>query len=148
EDVDESVPSTIEDNKEISLLESFNYYLKKDQINDESLDIDDLKITKYLNKIIELRNTLYSEINDLQRKNLVDLFNYTQHFIKEFNELLKKNDLDHTLLKKMRTTAINLGLSYVHLRNVIIGDETFGKVINEKNKNWIIIFIFFLKNKF
>ncbi|CAG8682619.1 13160_t:CDS:1, partial [Dentiscutata erythropus] len=47
-----------EDDKEISLLESFNYYLKKDQINDKSLDIDDLKITKYLNEIIELRNTL------------------------------------------------------------------------------------------
>ncbi|CAG8487226.1 22467_t:CDS:2 [Dentiscutata erythropus] len=64
-DIKRSEPSTIEDNKEISLLKSFNYYLKKDQINDKSLDIDDLKITKYLNEIIELRNPLCSKINDL-----------------------------------------------------------------------------------
>ncbi|CAG8488361.1 28947_t:CDS:1, partial [Racocetra persica] len=59
---------TIEDDKKILLLESFNYYLKKDKINNKSLDIDDLKIPKYLNEIIGLQNplSLCSEINDLQ----------------------------------------------------------------------------------
>ncbi|CAG8764531.1 18515_t:CDS:1, partial [Racocetra persica] len=109
---------TIEDDYKKKLIKSFNYYLKKDQINYKSLEIDDLKIPKYLN------DPLCSEINSLQRRNLVDLFIHIQHFIKEF---LNKNDLDHTLLKIMRTTAINLGICYVHQRNIIIGDETFGK---------------------
>ncbi|CAG8529230.1 13407_t:CDS:1 [Dentiscutata erythropus] len=146
---------TIEDDNKKFLIESFNYYLKKDQINYKSLDIDDLKISKHLNEIIELQNPLCSKLNDLQRKNLVDLFIHIQHFIQHFiKKFLKKNNLDHTLLKIMRTTANNLGLFYIHQRNVVIGDETFEKVIKkridfyEANKNWIIIFVFFLKYKF
>ncbi|CAG8794116.1 26573_t:CDS:2, partial [Dentiscutata erythropus] len=40
----------INDHQKNILVESFNYYLEKNQINAKSLDIDDLKIYKFLNK--------------------------------------------------------------------------------------------------
>ncbi|CAG8519669.1 11328_t:CDS:1 [Dentiscutata heterogama] len=128
---------TIEDDKKNSLIESFNYYLEKDQINDKNLDIDVLKIQKYLNMITELQNppSLCNEINDLQRKNLADLFNHIQHFKRFIKEFLNKNDYDNICMKKIRITVINLELFYIHQRKVIIGNETFRKAIDKKKKD-------------
>ncbi|RIB07342.1 hypothetical protein C2G38_2214731 [Gigaspora rosea] len=105
---------TIKDKQKKILVELFNCYLKK--------DIDPL-----------CNNNL--EINDLQRKNLANLFDNFHHFN------------HNACLKEIKIQAINLGLFYINQRN-IIGDETFRKVIkkkenwHEKNKHWIKILYF------
>ncbi|CAG8855086.1 247_t:CDS:1, partial [Gigaspora margarita] len=104
---------TIEDDKEKVLVDSFINYLWDD-------------ITE-LNNPLSLRNNL--EINDLQQKNLGELFNYLEYFNKVF---ANKNAHDNTCMKEMKTKAINLGLFYINQRNVIIGDVIFRKVIKKK----------------
>ncbi|CAG8466256.1 7484_t:CDS:1 [Scutellospora calospora] len=100
------------------------------------------------------------QLNHLQRKALVDLFAHLQHFNDEF---LKSNILNHDFLKSniinndklflrnLKTTAINLGLHYVHQKNVVIGDEIFRKAVKnhkewyEVNRQWIIFFVILAK---
>ncbi|CAG8806184.1 15822_t:CDS:1, partial [Dentiscutata erythropus] len=108
---------TIKDKQKKILVKSFNCYLEK--------EIDPL-----------CNNNL--EINNLQRKNLANLFNHLHHF----------NYNAH--LKEIKMQAVNLGLFYINQRN-IIGNKTFRKVIKKKenwleeNKHWIKNFVFFIK---
>ncbi|CAG8471422.1 8499_t:CDS:1 [Racocetra fulgida] len=92
------------------------------------------------------------QLNDLQRKALTDLFAHLQHFNQEFSKCnFLKND-NSLFLRNMKTTAINLGLHYVHQKNVVIGDEIFKKAVKghkhwyEVNKQWIICFVILAKS--
>ncbi|CAG8840982.1 33630_t:CDS:2, partial [Gigaspora margarita] len=92
------------------------------------VDVDLFK--NYLqNDIFELNNPLLCnnlEINYLQQKYLDELFNYLEHFNKEF---AKTDAHDNTCLKEK---AKNLGSFYINQRNVIIGNDIFSKVIKNK----------------
>ncbi|CAG8773014.1 7605_t:CDS:2, partial [Dentiscutata erythropus] len=116
------IDDNIKNNKKECLVESFNYYLKKD-LNQLSLcnnleNLDDHLQKNFDIEIHPLCNNL--EIDHYQQKNLANLFNHLWYFIKEF---IKDHDITH--LKKLRTNAINLGLFYIHQRNVMIGTCTY-----------------------
>ncbi|CAG8841814.1 21539_t:CDS:1, partial [Racocetra persica] len=64
---------TVKKNIKKNLVESFNYYLEKDQISAKNLDIDDLKIQAYLNKDTDPQ-FINLNINSIQQKNLANLF--------------------------------------------------------------------------
>ncbi|CAG8746417.1 13938_t:CDS:2, partial [Racocetra fulgida] len=55
EDIDELQIESLSDLKDDikRLVESFNCYLEKDQINAKNLDIDSLNIHKFLNQVTE-----------------------------------------------------------------------------------------------
>ncbi|CAG8810012.1 20910_t:CDS:2, partial [Racocetra persica] len=94
--------NNIEDDKKNGLVDSFTIYLQND--------------------ITELNNTLlYNnlEINELQRKNLDELFSYLVYFITDFNAH------DNTCLKGIKLKAINLGKFYIKQRNVFIAKDSY-----------------------
>ncbi|CAG8655816.1 9441_t:CDS:1 [Acaulospora morrowiae] len=79
--------------------------------------------------------TTFSQLNDLQRKSLVDLFAYIKHFNQNFTAAALDGNSSTSFLENMKSTSASLFTHFIYQSNVTVDQKTF-KTLRQENKEW------------